>query len=112
MGSTEQHQLNLISQLCGAITPDVWANVENLDLYNKIELSKASRRRVKERLRPYVKDEYACDLIDKLLCLNPEKRIDADFSLNHDFFWTDPMPCLSANARGNLVCFKMCDVGE
>ncbi len=29
---------------------------------------------MKERLRPYVKDAWACDLIDKLLSLDPAKR--------------------------------------
>lgn len=48
---------------------------------------------VKERLKPYVKDPYACDLLDKLLVLDPSKRYDSDSALNHDFFWTDPMPC-------------------
>ena len=71
-----------------------FSGVENLDLYNKLELPKTQpKRRVKERLKPYVKDPYACDLIDKLLWLDPSKRIDADAALNHDFFWTDPMPC-------------------
>lgn len=92
-GNTEQHQLTLIAQLCGTINPDVWPGVENLDLYNKMELPKGSKRRVKERLKPYVKDPYACDLVDKLLWLDPSKRIDSDAALNHDFFWTDPMPC-------------------
>ena len=46
-----------------------------------------------ERLKPYVKDPYGCDLLDKLLTLDPSKRVDADAALNHDFFWTDPMPC-------------------
>lgn len=48
---------------------------------------------ISERLKPYVKDPYACDLLDKLLTLDPSKRVDADAALNHDFFWTDPMPC-------------------
>ena len=100
-GNTDQHQLTLIAQLCGAITPEVWPKVENLDLYNKIELPRGSKRRVKERLKPYVKDAYACDLIDKLLWLDPENRIDSDHALNHDFFWTDPMPCKCLNA--NLI---------
>ncbi|CAB4054144.1 CDK9 [Lepeophtheirus salmonis] len=91
-GNTEQHQLTLIAQLCGAITPDVWPGVENLELYNKLEIPKNQKRRVKERLKPYVKDQYAVDLLDKLLCLCPTKRLDADTALNHDFFWTDPMP--------------------
>ena len=37
-GNTEQHQLTLIAQLCGTITPESWPGVENLDLYNKMEL--------------------------------------------------------------------------
>lgn len=90
-GNTEQHQITLIAQLCGNITPDVWEGVDKLELYHKMEIPKG-KRRVKERLRHYLKDPYACDLIDKLLSLDPSKRLNADESLNHDFFWTDPMP--------------------
>jgi cyclin-dependent kinase 9 len=59
----------------------------------KMELPLGQKRKVKERLKPYVKDPYACDLLDKLLTLDPTKRIDSDSALNHDFFWTDPLPC-------------------
>lgn len=38
-------------------------------------------------------DVTALDLIDKLLTLDPNKRLDADEALNHDFFWSDPKPC-------------------
>ncbi|XP_033223321.1 cyclin-dependent kinase 9-like [Belonocnema kinseyi] len=92
-GNTEQQQLTLISQLCGSITPDVWPAVADLDLYNKMELIKGQKRKVKERLKPYVKDAYACDLLDKLLLLDPTKRYDADQAMDHEFFWVDPMPC-------------------
>lgn len=46
-GNTEQHQLTLIAQLCGAITPETWPGVENLELYNKIDIPRKPRR-VKE----------------------------------------------------------------
>ena len=91
-GNTEQHQLTLIAQLCGAICPEVWPGVEQLDLYSKMEVPKIQKRRVKERLKPYVKDQWAVDLLDRLLTLNPSARIDSDTALNHDFFWSDPMP--------------------
>lgn len=92
-GNTEQQQLSLISQLCGSFVPEVWPGVEELEQYKAIDLSKTQRRKVMERLKPYVKDLYGCDLLDKLLTLDPKRRLDADTALNHDFFWTDPMPC-------------------
>lgn len=92
-GASELQQIVLISQLCGSITPEVWPGVENLDLFDKMELPKNHRRKVKDRLKYYVQNSHACNLLDKLLLLDPNKRIDADTALNDDFFWTDPMPC-------------------
>lgn len=91
-GATEQQQLTLCAQLCGSFTPEVWPGLEKLELFQKMELPLNHKRKVKERLRPYVKDPCAVDLLDQLLILNPEKRINADDALMHDFFWTDPMP--------------------
>lgn len=91
-GDTEQKQLSLISQLCGSITPEVWPGVDKLELFPKMELPKEHNRKIKERLRHYVKDPHALDLIDKLLILDPMKRLDSHAALNHDFFWVDPMP--------------------
>jgi len=91
-GQNEQSQLSLITQLCGSLTPDQWPGVEKLELYSKIELPKGQKRRVKERLKAYVQNNGALDLLDKLLVVDPSKRIDADNALNHDFFWLDPMP--------------------
>ncbi|CAG2064129.1 unnamed protein product [Timema podura] len=76
-GNTEQQQLTLISQLCGSIIPELWPGVESLELYTKMEMPRGQKRKVKERLKPYVKDPYACDLLDKLLVLDPSKRYDS-----------------------------------
>jgi cyclin-dependent kinase 9 len=84
--------LNLIVHLCGSITPEIWPNVESLDLYSTMEIIKGQKRKVKERLRSFVKDTNALDLLDKLLTLDPNKRVNADAALGHDFFWLDPMP--------------------
>ena len=91
-GGTEQHQLNLISQLCGSICPEVWQGVDSLEMYTKLDLPKGQKRKVKDRLKPYVRCQFALDLLDKLLTLDPKQRLDSDTALNHDFFWTDPMP--------------------
>lgn len=91
-GDTEQTQLKLICGLCGSITPDVWPTVTNLKLYRVLELPRHLERRVKTTLRLLVTDEYALDLLDKLLTLDPDQRIDAERALDHDFFWNDQMP--------------------
>uniref|UniRef100_A0A2K5DYR8 Cyclin-dependent kinase 9 n=1 Tax=Aotus nancymaae TaxID=37293 RepID=A0A2K5DYR8_AOTNA len=88
---TEQQQLALISQLCGSITPEMWPNMDKYELYDKLELVKGQKRKVKDRLKAYVWDPYALDFIDKLLVLDPVQCIDSDDALNYDFFWSDPM---------------------
>jgi cyclin-dependent kinase 9 len=47
--------------LCGAILAEVWPGVENLDLFSKLEIPRGVKRRVKERLKPYVKVEHYID---------------------------------------------------
>jgi cyclin-dependent kinase 9 len=50
-----------------------------------------------ERFKPHVRDPHACDLLDKLLVLDPRKRYGAVSALKHDFFHTHPMPCDLSN---------------
>lgn len=45
-GNTEQHQLILISQLCGSITTEIWPGVQHLDLFKNMDLPKGQRRKV------------------------------------------------------------------
>lgn len=91
-GNTEQEQLNLICNLCGSITPEVWPGVTKLDLYRNMQLPDNKVRKIKERLRHFARDSHALDLLDKLFILDPSKRANSEDALDHDFFWTDPMP--------------------
>jgi cyclin-dependent kinase 9 len=91
-GNSEQSQLDLIVSLCGSINQEVWPEVEKMELFNKMQMKPDLKRRVKERLGVYIKDPNGLDLLDKLLTLDPKKRIDSDEALDHDFFWTEPLP--------------------
>ena len=57
-----------------------------------MSLPENKNRKVKERLRLFARDSQALDLLDKLFILDPSKRINSEDALDHDFFWTDPMP--------------------
>jgi len=57
-GNTEQQQLILISQLCGSITTEVWPGVENLDLFNKMDLPRGQKRKVRRNNRQQNKNQY------------------------------------------------------
>lgn len=49
-GNTEQTQLKLISQLCGSITPEIWPNVVNLELYNNLLSIKENKQKVNSEI--------------------------------------------------------------
>ncbi|XP_031782194.1 cyclin-dependent kinase 9-like [Nasonia vitripennis] len=85
-GNSEQGQLHQICYLCGSITSEAWVGVDNLPLFNNLHLPKNHRRRLMDRLKPFVTDRYACDLLDKLLVVDPKARIDANQALDHNFF--------------------------
>jgi len=89
-GRNEIDQLELIFKLCGTPTEATWPSVSKLPWY-KFKPKKV----YKPRLREVFKDFPLCtqDLVERLLCLDPDKRATASDALDSDYFWTDPMPC-------------------
>lgn len=42
-------------------------------------------------------EELAVDLLDQLLVLEPSRRLTAEKMLDHEYFWTEPLPRKAAN---------------
>uniref|UniRef100_A0A1I8HH42 Protein kinase domain-containing protein n=1 Tax=Macrostomum lignano TaxID=282301 RepID=A0A1I8HH42_9PLAT len=68
-GGAEQKQLELIVNLCGSITKEVWPNCEKLELYQEMCAGLPSNQKRK---------------------LNPATRLTAEHALDHNFFFVEP----------------------
>lgn len=88
-GRNELDQLKLIFKLCGSPTDETWPGHDRLP--DRKNLMETHPRKLRERFRTFKKEQL--DLVDALLTMDPAKRMSAKEALDHDFFWTDPMPC-------------------
>ncbi|KAJ6247097.1 cyclin-dependent kinase c-2 [Anaeramoeba flamelloides] len=89
-GKKEYEQLDLIWSLCGTPDQNNWDGAKKLRYFQKFKPKKSYPRVVRETFKPFGKQ--VVDLLDNLLSLDPTKRMSAHETLDHEFFWTDPMP--------------------
>ena len=95
-GDSERKQIEMILEVCGVPTKDNYANYDELSPNVKELLeSKPYSRRLIDELKSYKNpmiDDIFIDLIDKMLTIDPTKRISTKEALEHKFFTSSPLP--------------------
>nr|GEU63668.1 cyclin-dependent kinase C-2-like [Tanacetum cinerariifolium] len=90
-GKDEAKQASKIWELCGAPDDNIWPGVTKLPWYNNLKPTRPLKRRLREVFRHF--DRHALELLEKMLMLDPDKRISAKDALDAEYFWIDPLPC-------------------
>ncbi|KAG6857099.1 hypothetical protein H0H87_009660 [Tephrocybe sp. NHM501043] len=92
-GNSDLDQLEKIWQLCGTPNQLSWPNFDALPGCDGVKrFTLAHPRRVKQAYESHMIFAESLDLIDKLLTCNPRERITATQALDHEYFWTEPLP--------------------
>ncbi|KAI0790534.1 kinase-like domain-containing protein [Abortiporus biennis] len=89
-GTSDLDQLDKIWQLCGSPNQHTWPNYDTLPGCEGVKRFNSYPRRLKQTYETIGPE--TCDLLDKMLTCNPRERITAAQALDHDYFWTDPLP--------------------
>lgn len=91
-GKNEAEQMDLIFRMCGTPTEETWPGVSKLQWYTTFcrPGERPHRRRLAEHLAKVSPD--ARDLCEKLLTMDPAKRMSARDALLHDYFSEATLP--------------------
>lgn len=99
-------QLMVISRLCGTPAPANWPGVIHLPGFASLKPKKTHRRKLREDFGPLM-PASALDLLDRMLALDPAKRISSSEALETDFL-RDVSPEMQASALPTLPTDQDC----
>ncbi|KAI0698061.1 kinase-like domain-containing protein [Cerioporus squamosus] len=89
-GASDLDQLDKIWQLCGTPTSEEWPEYDLLPGCEGVKSFGMHPRRLRKTYESI--GQETVDLLDKLMVCNPRQRLTAAQALDHDYFWTDPLP--------------------
>ncbi|KAI0824813.1 kinase-like domain-containing protein [Trametes gibbosa] len=89
-GGSDIDQLDKIWHLCGTPTVLSWPDYSSLPGCDGVKNFPYQPRRLRQTYESIGPETV--DLLDKLLVCNPKERLTASQALDHDYFWTDPLP--------------------
>lgn len=91
-GKHEEHQCHLICDLLGTPKPKIWPGLEHLPNYQKWEANLPRNDMNNLGVKFPDATDGCLDLINRMLCFDPDRRESAASSLQHSYFSEAPAP--------------------
>lgn len=95
-GDGEYRQVEKILEICGTPDEKSWPILPSLPYYKDMMPKRRYERKLEEYIRKNAQlevDENLISLIDGLLRLNPDSRLNCVKALDHPIFKEEPLPC-------------------
>ncbi|KAL9644402.1 hypothetical protein ABK040_013631 [Willaertia magna] len=87
MGKDDLDQIDKVFEWCGTPNEVNWPDVVKLAHWKDFKPKENMRRRLRDRFDHVQCSPKAIDLVERLLTLDPTRRITAKECLDHDWFW-------------------------
>jgi len=91
-GTSELDQLKQMFKLLGTPSDDIWPGFSKLPYCESFKFEKFPYNKLNSKFAVGALTKAGLDLLNKLLCYDPKRRITAEQALKHPFFQESPPP--------------------